>query len=105
MINTPWHAKIDAQQLFYCMILLVGGALIDLAVSMKARLELYTDARETVRFDKYEECYHKNHERTRHAEMLLLQKLLFCWEVIMKTRINESFQHLHPVTAWMNKLL
>ena len=51
MINTPWHAKIDAQDLFYFMILPVGGTLIDLAVSMKARLELYTDAHETLIFD------------------------------------------------------
>ena len=34
MINTPWHAKIDAQELFYFMILPVGGTLTDLAVSM-----------------------------------------------------------------------
>ena len=33
MINTHWHAKIDAQQLF--MILPVGRILIDLAVSIK----------------------------------------------------------------------
>ena len=34
MINTPWHAKIDAQELFYFMILPVGWTLIDLVVSM-----------------------------------------------------------------------
>ena len=39
MIKTPWHAKIDAQELFYFMTLPVGGTLIDLALSMKARLE------------------------------------------------------------------
>ena len=32
MINTHWHAKIDAQQLFNFMILPVGRILIDLAV-------------------------------------------------------------------------
>ena len=38
LINTPWHAKIGAQELFYFMILPVWGTLIDLAVSMKASL-------------------------------------------------------------------
>ena len=33
------------------------------------------------------------------------QLLQLCWEVIRKTRINESFQPLYPVTAWMKKLL
>ena len=37
MINTHWHAKIDAQQLF--MILPVGRILIDLAVSIKGTLQ------------------------------------------------------------------
>ena len=37
MINTPWHAKIEAQELFYFIIVPVGGTLIDLAVSMKVR--------------------------------------------------------------------
>ena len=59
MINTPWHAKIEAQQLFYFMILPVGGTLIDLAVSMKTRLELYTDAHGTLIFDNYGDCSHK----------------------------------------------
>ena len=69
MINTPWHARIDAQELFYFMILPVGGSIIDLAVSMKARLELYTDAYGTLIFDNYDECSLKNHERTRRAEV------------------------------------
>ena len=47
MINTTWHAKIDAQQTFYFVILSVEGALIDIAVSMKAMLELFTDAHGT----------------------------------------------------------
>ena len=69
MLNTPWYAKIDAQELFYFMILPVGGTLIDLAVSMKARLELYTDVHGTLIFDIYDECSSKNHERTHHAEV------------------------------------
>ena len=69
MINTPWHARIDAQELFYFMILPVGGSIIDLAVSMKARLELYTDAHGTLIFDNYDECSPKNHKRTRRAEV------------------------------------
>ena len=54
MINTPWDAEMDVHQLFYFVILSVGGALIDLVVSMKARLLLYTDAHGTLIFDKYE---------------------------------------------------
>ena len=69
MINTPWHAKMDAHQLFYFVILSVGGTLIDAGVSMKARLYLYTDAHGTLIFDKYEECSSKNHDRTCHVEM------------------------------------
>ena len=56
--------QIDAQQLFYFMLLSVGGALSNLAVSMKAKLELNTDAHEILIFDEYEECSPKNHERT-----------------------------------------
>ena len=73
VINTPspWHTEIDAQHLFCFVILSVRlrGTLIDLAVSMKDRLELYTDAHGTLVFDKYEECSPKNHERTRRKEM------------------------------------
>ena len=69
MINTPWHAKIDARGLFYFMILPVGGSLIDPAVSMKARLELYTDAHGTLIFDNHDECSPKNHERAHRVEM------------------------------------
>ena len=69
MINTPWYAKIDAQDLFYFMILPVGGTLIDLAVSMKARLELYIDAHGTLIFDNYNECSPKNHEITHCGEV------------------------------------
>ena len=39
MINTHWHARIDAQQLLYFMILPVGRLLIDLAVSIKGTLQ------------------------------------------------------------------
>ena len=69
MINTAWNAKIDAQELFYFMILPVGGNSIDLAVSMKARLELYIDAHGTLIFDNYDKCSPKNNERTHSVEV------------------------------------
>ena len=109
MINTPWHAKIDAQQLFYFVILSVGGTLIDLSVSMKARLEIYIDAYRTLIFDKYEECFPKNHEKTSHAEMgtigynIKLQMLLLCWEVIMKNknkRKHSARVSSHSLDEW-----
>ena len=68
MINNPWHAKIDAQWLFYFILLPVGATLIDLAVSMKERLELYTYAHGTLIFDNYDECTPKNHERTHRGQ-------------------------------------
>ena len=71
MINTSWHAKIDAQELFYFMILPVGGTLIGLAVSMKARLKLYTDAHGTLIFDYYDKCSPKNHEITHRGVPLV----------------------------------
>ena len=58
MINTPWYAKINAQELFYFMILPVEGTLIDLAVSMRVRLEFYTDAHGTLIFDNYDHHHH-----------------------------------------------
>ena len=79
MINTPWHAKIDAQQLVCLMILPVGGALIDLSVSMKARLELYTNAHGTLIFYKYEECSPKNHERTRRVQVGTSNYRCYCF--------------------------
>ena len=69
MTSTHWHVAIDAQKLFYFVILTVGRILIDLAVSMKRTLELYTDAYGTLIFDKYGECSSKNHDRTRRAEV------------------------------------
>ena len=69
MINTPCHAIINAQDFFYLVILPVGGSLIDPAVSMKARLELYTDAHGTLIFDNYDECSPKYHERTQCVEV------------------------------------
>ena len=104
MINTPWHAKINAQHCFYFVILPVGvcvcggggggggGGLIDHAVWIKRGLELYSDAHETLIFDKYEECTPKNHERTRHVEVRIngynikLQMVLFRWEVKNKNK-------------------
>ena len=92
MINTPWHAKIEAQQLFYFTILQVGETLMDLAVSMMSRLNLYTDANGTLIFDKYKECSPKNHERTAEVGAIgynsNLQMLLLRWEVIVKNKNN-----------------
>ena len=69
MINTPWYAKIHAQELFYFMILPVGRTVIDPAASLKTRLELYTDAHGTLIFDNYDDCSPKNHERTHRVEV------------------------------------
>ena len=94
MINTHWHAKIDAQELFYFIILPVGGSLIDPAVSLKTRLELYTDAHGTLTIDNYDECSPKNHERTEPIVQrwgtigynMKLQMLLLHREIIMTNK-------------------
>ena len=94
MINTSRHAKIDAQELFYFTILPVGGTLIDPAVSLKTRIELYTDAQGTLIFDNYDECSPKNHERTERIVRrwstigynIKLQMLLLRQEMIMKNK-------------------
>ena len=49
----PGMLKIE---LFYFMILPVGGTLIDLALSMKARLEIYTNGHGTSICDNYNKC-------------------------------------------------
>ena len=51
------------------MIYPVGGTLIDLAASMKARLGLHTDAHRILIFDNYHECPPKKHEITHRAEL------------------------------------
>ena len=66
MINTHWHAKIDAQQLVNFMILPVGRILIDLAVSITG---ICKDAHIILIFVKYEECSPKNNESTRRTEV------------------------------------
>ena len=91
-IPSPWYAKIDAQQVFCFMILPVRGTRMNLAVSIKAKFELYADAQGTLVFDKYEEWSSKNHERTRHDETgsidckIKLRMLLLLSEVIMKNK-------------------
>ena len=94
MINTPWHVNIDAQELFYFMILPVGGTFIDPAVPLKTGLELYTDAHGTLIFDNYNEWSPKNHEITEPNERrwstigynMKLQMLLLRREMIMKNK-------------------
>ena len=66
MINTHWHAKIDAKHLFYFMILPVGRILIDPTVSIKGTLQRCP---QNFTFVKYEECSPKNHESTRCTEV------------------------------------
>ena len=66
MINTHWHAKIDAQQLFNFMILPVGRILIDQAVSITGTLQRCPH---NFYIFKYEECSPKNHEITRRTEV------------------------------------
>ena len=58
---------VDAQQLLYHVVWPIGGTPVYLAASMKARVEVYSDAHRTLVFDKYQEISPKDHERTRRA--------------------------------------
>ena len=106
MINTHWHAKIDAQQLFYFMILPVGRILIDLAVSIKGTLQrcpqifLYLSSTKNAL------------PRTMKVPIVQrwgpLVKISKCtqllqlrWEVIKKNKNKWELSALYPVTAWM----
>ena len=100
MINIPWHVKIDAQDLFYFMILPVGETLIDLAVSMKLSLQLYTDAHGTLILTTTMNAL----PRTMREPIVWrwgtigfntkLQMLLLHWEVIMKNKTKWEFSAL-----------
>ena len=108
MINTDWHVKIDAQQLFYFMILPVGRILIDLAVSIKGTLQ-----RCPHNFS-YLSSTENALPRTMKVPIVQrwgpLVKISKCtqllqlrWEVIKKTRINESFQPcIQSQLGWRN---
>ena len=110
MINTHWYAKIDAQQLFYFMILPVERILIDLAVSIKETLQRYPQnfyicqvrrmlSQEPWKYPSYRGGAHWLKYQSVHSCYSFAGK----WS--RKTRINESFQSLYPVTAWLKKLL
>ena len=110
MINTHWHAKIDAQQLFYFMILPVGGILIDLAVSIKGTLQRWPQnfyicqvrkmlSQEPRKYPSYRGGDHWLKCQSVHSGYSFAEK----WST--KTRINESFQPSNPVTAWLKNLL
>ena len=110
MINTHWHAKIDAQQLFYFMILSVERILNDLAVSIKGTLQRYPHnfyicqvrrmlSQEPWKYPSYRGGVHWLKYQSVHSCYSFAGK----WS--RKTRINESFQSLYPVTARLKKLL
>ena len=110
MSNTHWHAKIDAQKLFYFMIFPVGRILIDLAVSIKGTLQRCQDnfyiclvrrmlSQEPWKYPPYRGGAHWSKYQSEHSCYSFAEK----WS--RKTRINESFQPLYPVTAWMKKLM
>ena len=110
MINTHWHAKIDAQQLFNFMILPVGRILTDLAVSITGTLQrcpqnfYICQVRRMLSQELWKYPSYRG-----GAHWLKYQSVHSCYSFAenrsRKTRINESFQPLYPVTAWMKELL
>ena len=110
MINTHWHAKIDAQQSFNFMILPVGRILIDLAGSITGTLQRCPQnfyIRQVRRMLSQEPWKYPSYRGGAH--WLKYQSVHICYSFAekwsRKTRISESFQPLYPVTAWMKKLL
>ena len=108
IINTPRHAKIDAQQLFYFVILPVGGTLIDLVVSMKAGLELCTDAYGILISDKCEESKSALPRTTREpfarrwARLVASNHICYCFAEKWSWKKNKWEL---SVMAWMNELV
>ena len=112
MISTHWHAKINGQQFFNFMIMPVGRILIDLTVSITGTLQRCSQifyicqirrmlSREPWKYPSYRGGAHWLKYQSVHSCYSFAEK----WS--RKTRINESFQSLYPVTvtAWMKKLL
>ena len=99
MINTDWHVKIDAQQLFYFMILPVGRILIDLAVSIKGTLQRSTkNALPRTMKVPIVQRWDPLLKISKCTQLLQLR-----WEVIKKTRIHESFQPcIQSQLGWRN---
>ena len=109
MINTDWHVKIDAQQLFYFMILPVGRILIDLAVSIKGTLQRCP---QNFYICQVRRMLSPDHESTHRTEVGPIG-----WNVKVYTVVTASLRSdqenknkwelsaLYPVTAWMKKLL
>ena len=108
MINTHWHVKIDAQQLFYFMILPVGRILIDLAVSIKGTLQRYPQnfyicqvrrmlSLEPWKYPSFRGGAHCFKHQSVHSCYSFAEK----WS--RKTRINESFQPcIQSLLGWRN---
>ena len=108
MINTDWHVKIDAQQLFYFMILPVGRILIDLAVSIKGTLHrcpqnfYICQVRRMLSLEPWKYPSYRG-----GAHWLKYQSVHSCYSFAekwsRKTRINESFQPcMQSQLGWRN---
>ena len=89
MINTHWHAKIDAQQLFYFMILPVGRVLIDLAVSIKGTLQKYPRnfyIWQVRRMLSQEPWKYPSYRGGANGQNIKVQLLQLRWDVIKKNK-------------------
>ena len=97
MINTPWHAKIEAQDLFYFIIVPIGGTLIDLAVSMKVRHRCpWNFAIWQLRWMLSQEPWENSSCGGGVPLVTTWNYRCYCFaeKRSWKTRLNESFQHI-----------
>ena len=116
LCKTIWHlvkslwVMLTVGQAWYCQ--LEEPDLIDLAVSLKARLELYIDAHGT--FNIWQLQWMLSQEPWENPSCGGGVPLVTTWNYrcycfaekwSWKTRLNGSFPHLYPVAAWMNELM
>ena len=113
MINTPWHVTIDTQELFFFMILPVGGTWSNWS-SCLIEGKAWTLYSCTWNFWYLTTTMNALPRTTREPIVWGWGALVTTWNYrcycfaekwSWKTRLNGSFPHLYPVAAWMNELM
>ena len=113
MINTPWHLEINAQELFYFMILPVGGTWSNWSRCLSDS-KAWTLHRCPWNFDIWQIRWMLSQEPWQNPPWGGEVPLVTTWNYrcycfdekwSWKTRLNGRSQHLYPVAAWVNKLM
>ena len=113
MVNTPWHVKIDARELFYSMIFPVGGTWSNWSNCLNDS-KAWTLHRCPWNFDIWQLRWMLSQEPWENPSWGGEVPLVTTWNYrcycfdekwSWKTRLNGSSQHLYPVAAWVNELI